>query len=147
MKAIQANYKGKGRLFDKLIRLWTRSHYSHTELIIDGVWYSSSYRDGGARAKRIINPNPNNWDFVEVEIDQAYAMHVFNKHKGQGYDRLGIFFSQITPLNIHSKNKVWCSELVAAMRGLPRPYTFNPKKIANHKTTKPAKAGFLMSKI
>jgi len=141
VKAIQANYKGKGHLFDKLIRIWKRSQYSHTELIIDGTWYSSSPRDGGARTK-VFKPNPEHWDFVEVDINKAYALYVFSQYKGQGYDWLWIWFSQILPLNIHSKHKVGCSELVAAMRCLPDPHKFDPKNIATHKIIKPATSGF-----
>ena len=120
-----ARYKGKGRWFDKAVRFWTRpkfwslksGKYSHTELIIDGVWYSSSQRDNGARTKRIDNPVPDHWDFEPVLIDKPYALKVFQEHKGKGYDNLGILLSQFIHLGIHSKSKVWCTELVAEMCG------------------------------
>ena len=44
-----ALYKGRGTLFNALIRWWTRSPYSHCELVINGTCYSSSIRDGGVR--------------------------------------------------------------------------------------------------
>ena len=38
-----ALYKGRGTLFNRLIRLWTRSKYSHCELVLsDGRWLSAS---------------------------------------------------------------------------------------------------------
>ena len=52
MSAVQlAMYKAKGDLFNGLIRWWTGSQYSHCELVVRGVCYSSTIRDGGVRAK------------------------------------------------------------------------------------------------
>ena len=52
MKAKIAFYKAKGNIIDKSIRLWTRSKYSHCEIVIGENWYSSSPRDKGVRAKQ-----------------------------------------------------------------------------------------------
>lgn len=124
-----AFYKAKGNFFDMLIRVWTRSKYSHCELLIDGESYSSSPRDGGARI--LIDPNfkNENWDFVEVSGDVEYALEVFNKHKGKGYDWLGILFCQIIPLDIHDSKRVWCSEICAAMLKLDDPSSYSPQKL------------------
>ncbi|MBS7724580.1 hypothetical protein I0E51_06075 [Pseudomonas lalucatii] len=59
-----ALYKGRGRLFNRLIRLWTRSRYSHCELVMpDGRWLSASAMDGGVRAKRI-ELDLAHWDLI-----------------------------------------------------------------------------------
>lgn len=135
VKAIQAYYKGRGTLADGLIRFWTRSKYSHSEIIIDGVWYSSSARDGGARSK-IFTPNPQNWDYEIIEIDLTWSMYVFQKHKGKGYDWLGIALSQIIPINHHHKHKVFCSELNANMRLLNKPPNwYSPQRLSTIKPT------------
>ena len=53
-----AFYKGEGNFFDKLIRWWTKSSYSHCELIFsDGIFFSADPRDGGVRYKNIV-PDP-----------------------------------------------------------------------------------------
>ena len=46
-----ALYKAPGEWTNALIRWWTRSQYSHCELVIDGTCYSSSERDRGVRSK------------------------------------------------------------------------------------------------
>ena len=42
-----AFYKGKGDWVDKLVRWWTKSQYSHVEVVVGNTWISSSPRDGG----------------------------------------------------------------------------------------------------
>lgn len=46
-------------------RLWTWSKYSHAELVIDGMCYTSSIRDGGVRVK-LIDLNSGRWDSVPI---------------------------------------------------------------------------------
>ena len=125
MKAQLAFYKGKGDLTDKLIRWWTDSKYSHVELIVDGMWLSSSPRDGKLRSKHIV-PNLDNWDFVEVDVMSARVHNVFNKYRGTRYDYLGIFLSQIIPLDIDDKNKMFCSEFCATALGYDKPNQYSP---------------------
>lgn len=64
--ATLAFYKGEGLAFNRIIRWWTKSIYSHTELVIEGQSYSASERKGekGARVK-LIAFNPEHWDFVD----------------------------------------------------------------------------------
>ena len=59
MGVVLAFYKGKGDWLDWLIRLFTRSQYSHVEYVQDSTamddqgrheCWSSSFRDGGVRA-------------------------------------------------------------------------------------------------
>ena len=142
MKATLSFYKGKGRLFDKLIRWRTESKYSHVELIIDGVCYSSSTWDGGVRSKVIFDAsNPvvrhtfsadSNWDFIEVSGSKNHAMAVFNAAHGMGYDYIGIAFAQALKLGWHSQNRYFCSELCAEMLGLARPESYSPKDLYRH---------------
>ena len=69
-----ALYKGKrggfAGAFDAAVRWWTRGAYSHVELVFsDGMAASSSTRDGGVRFKRI-DFKPDQWDFVELKVDE-----------------------------------------------------------------------------
>jgi hypothetical protein len=48
-----ALYKGRGGIANAVIRWWTGSIYSHCELVVDGLCYSSSVMDKGVRRKQI----------------------------------------------------------------------------------------------
>jgi hypothetical protein len=116
MKTRLAFYKAKnGDIFDKLIAWWTRSPYSHCEIVIGNKWYSSSPRDGRVR-KAIIEPNPDSWDYIDVPMntmDEVLVETLFKKYDGAKYDFMGILLSQILPLGMHSKSKWFCSEICA----------------------------------
>ena len=114
MKAKVAFYRADNpdaKWDDKLIAWWTDSKYSHCELVIDDVWYSSSPRDGKVRAKQII-PKKYHWDSVDVEIDKEQFLKFFYENKGKRYDFLNILCTQILPCNLQNPNKWICSEFV-----------------------------------
>lgn len=119
-----ALYKGQGSIFNRLIRWWTKSPYSHVELIINGVWYTSSHTDGGV-CKRVLSRGPN-WDFIEIEINRLEAIKVFEQIEGYDYDWTGIMFTQFIRLDWHSKDEYFCSEVVAKMIGLDNPHRYAP---------------------
>ena len=124
-----AFYKGKGSWLDKLIRLWTKSPYSHCEIIIYGVNYTSSFMDGGV-VRRIMEVNPDSWDFIELnDVDKQFALDFFRKQIGKKYDYLGIFLSQLLPLSRHHKDKWFCSEICAAMLGLENAHEYSPEDL------------------
>ncbi|ERI52170.1 hypothetical protein N878_01175 [Pseudomonas sp. EGD-AK9] len=113
-----ALYKGKGRLFNRLIRLWTRSRYSHCEIVMpDGRWLSASAMDGGVRAK-YIELNLAHWDLIPLPWANTNRIaHLFRQHAGKGYDWAGIFFSQLLASGLHSRRRMFCSEFCAAALG------------------------------
>ena len=78
-----AFYKGNGGKFNRLIRWWTGSQYSHVELVIDGTWYSSSHTDGGIRS-RVISGDSGNWDIYELDsiFDKDFALKYFQERVG-----------------------------------------------------------------
>ncbi|EMO9523727.1 hypothetical protein RJ634_006313, partial [Pseudomonas aeruginosa] len=102
-----AAYKGKGKLFNRLIRLWTRSKYSHCELVMpDGRWLSASAMDGGVREKRI-ELDIEHWDLFPVPwANLARIEGLFARHEGKGYDWLGIFLSQLLPVAIDDRERM-----------------------------------------
>ena len=124
MKARLAFYKGKGTLVDKSIRLWTNSPYSHVELVIGEMWYSSSPRVGGVR-KKVVVPKEGNWDYVDVDVDQEILDELFVATQGTGYDWKGIVFNEILPFSVHSDTKWYCSEWCAQALGY-EPAQMNP---------------------
>jgi hypothetical protein len=81
--------------------------------------------DGGVRLKTI-EYNPEHWDYIELpdqwenEIRLKLATKV-----GLGYDILGNF-GFIFPSFDNTKNKYFCSELMAELLGIEKAQLFNP---------------------
>lgn len=123
-----ALYKGpaKGwwnRFRDSLVKLWTWSKYSHIELVIDGVCYSSSPRDGGVRAKKI-DIYSGRWDLFPLDkekLENSLAREWFQVHMEENYDWMGIV-RFVFPFIPHRSNQWFCFEAVAAALGLPKPH-------------------------
>lgn len=113
--------------------IFTLSRYSHVELVIDGVCYTSSARDGGVRAKRI-DLESGHWDVVTLPADfrdEAKALAWFRSHLGQRYDWLGVFrFAPFLRWLPHRPRQWFCSEAVAAALGFPDPETWTPADLA-----------------
>lgn len=124
-----ALYKGKGTLFNHLIRLWTRSKYSHCEIVSRTVWLSASAMDGGVRAKQI-ELNLEHWDLIPLPwADQRCIDLIFQQHRGKGYDWAGIFLSQLIASGLHSRRRMFCSEFCAAALGFDNPQRYSPAQL------------------
>lgn len=126
-----ALYKGKGTVGNAIIRWWTKSAYSHCELVIGDVSYSSSLRDGGVRAKRI-DYNPDRWDFVDLpwgtenDVQMLYA-----QTKDEPYGWLDLLWRQV--FNRPGDSIGWfCSEWCAAALGLPAPQSYSPATLGEY---------------
>lgn len=124
MKLALALYKGPPRndwwhsVSHYAIRLWTWSRWSHAELVIDGVCYSSSARDGGVRSKRI-DLTSGRWDVVDLHIaeDQAErALSWFMVNLGDQYDWAGIW-RFVVPFLPQNKRRWFCFEAIGSALG------------------------------
>ncbi len=123
-----AFYKGKKRLFNRLVAWWTQGPYSHCELVIDGVCWSSSFMDGGVRNK-VIAFDADNWDLVPLApSDAADALAWFAARNGQRYDVLGIIGFIWRALE-QDQRKWFCSEAIAAALGIPDAWRFDPNTL------------------
>lgn len=70
MEAKVAFYKGKGRWHNRFIRYWTRSKYSHAELVIDEECYTiEPFIVEGVR-KTKCNYVESEWDFISFHITE-----------------------------------------------------------------------------
>lgn len=108
----------------------TLSRYSHCELVIEGICYSASARDGGVRAKRI-DLNSGRWDVIEINGDDAFALEWFRSHIGAEYDWTGAL-RFLFPILRHRRGLWFCSEACAAALGLPSPWRWTPGGLARH---------------
>lgn len=125
-----AFYKGAGTVGNALVRTWTRSRYSHCELVIDGMCYSSSVRDGGVRAKRI-DLDSGHWDIVDLPwADKAAALEYWALTKSQPYDWWGLIGSQVLNRRSDWGGAAFCSEWCAAALGIPSPEIYSPGTLA-----------------
>ena len=124
-----AFYKGRHRLFDRVVQWWTRGPYSHVELVFsDGLAASSSVRDGGVRVKAI-NFAPDRWDILPIDGDEAPARAWFAAHLGQAYDAAGLFGFVWRPA-AGATRRWFCSEAVAAALGMGDAWRFCPNTLA-----------------
>lgn len=121
-KATRPGFQG---MFNRLVRWWTLSPYSHAELVFDNGWCaSSSLIDGGVRFKRI-ELKPGHWDVVDVPGDEVAAMQWFSDHADDKYDVLGLANFVFGPVR-EDKNKWSCAEAIAAALGVPEPWRQSP---------------------
>lgn len=121
-----AFYKGDDGWIHKLVRRWTKSKYSHAELILpDGrTWISISpflSSRVAARIKYSIE-DAKDWDYLSFELsdrdpvrkyqlDQLYKF--IEMTQGCKYDWVGMIMSQICPFLVKRRNKWYCSEWIA----------------------------------
>ena len=127
-----ALYKGRGSVGNALIRWWTRSPYSHCEIVVgNGLAYSSSIQDGGVRAKRI-EFDPAHWDFINLPgVEIHRVLDFYARTAGQPFGWKDLLLRQV--LNRRGDSDGWfCSEWCAAALGLPNPQTYSPATLADY---------------
>ena len=121
-----AFYKGKGNWKNKVIRWWTKSPYSHAELILPDeiTWVSiSPFLTSTVSARSVYQvKNLEDWDFLNFELSwrgpvqeyQIEQLHYFiQETNGAKYDWLGMILSQMFPYLIKHRDKWYCSEWIA----------------------------------
>lgn len=94
--------------------------YSHAELCLNGVCYSSSVRDAGVRSK-LVDLNSGKWDLIELNLSETskqIALDRFFSIDGKSYDFLGAV-GVVLPFVQDSRDKYFCFEVVATMLGIP----------------------------
>ena len=143
------------RLSDGLVRLLTRSPYSHCEIALldemhqypphivqaDGspaptmyICYSSSARDGGVRKK--VMPLPaDKWDLIELQNgDAAYVAAYFEQTQGRRDDwggLIGVPFGRWElAIAFNNVDKWFCSEWCAAVLGCAESWRLSPGALA-----------------
>lgn len=101
--------------YSNIVSKWTKSRYTHIEIIIDKTWVSSV--EGIGVHLKELKPKKDVYDYLDLRVivtEEQYNklftwLHQQNNKK---YDTVGILFSQIIPLRLDSRDKWFCSELV-----------------------------------
>lgn len=117
-------------LWDRLICAITGSRFSHVELSIydslgSHMCWSASTRDGGVAYRRIINSG--NWEVIDLFIDKDHEW--FFQHRYKKYDYLGLIGTIIRLPFFSSKNKWFCSEIIAEFLGLKDSWKYTPEDL------------------
>ncbi|MEF3192588.1 MAG: hypothetical protein K6347_08635 [Campylobacterales bacterium] len=106
-------YIGKGIWADRVVRWWTKSMISHTELgRSDGLFHSN---DRFHRRSRLtsLTPCANEWIIIELELPVEIMKIVEQEQEkriGTGYDWLGIICTHGLGISWHSKRRWFCSK-------------------------------------
>ena len=119
MKIKVAFFRGKGNWKNKVIRWWTKSPFSHVELILpdEKTWISiSPFLTSRVAARNKEHVNQDNWEFVEIEVTEQQVNVIkefYDFTEGCHYDWIGMLLSQFLPFHVKRRNKWYCSEWIA----------------------------------
>ncbi len=129
MKIKIAFFKGERKtLLHRFIRWYTKSPYSHAELVMpDGEqWVGISpflTSRVGIREKSISLENQKeNWDYLTFTLNwrtpvREYQFKQLNKFiqktLGSRYDWIGLIISNLTPFLVKKRDRWYCSEWIA----------------------------------
>ncbi len=106
-------YKGKGTAADKIIRFWTKSPISHSEIeTLGGYYCSNDMKTRVLRLKKIL-PKNDDWEVCRIvlPLEVARRLHAYQLQKcGTKYDWEGIFFSQLFKFGYSAKSRWFCSK-------------------------------------
>ena len=111
MKIKVAFYKGGEGWQHKIIRWWTKSVYSHAELVMPDnfTWISISPFLESKVSKRLKTDfDLEKWDFITINVTEeqhSSIMEFYENTKDNVYDWWGMLLSQFTPFKVKSKNK------------------------------------------
>ena len=111
-------YKGKGTLINKIVRWWTKSQYSHAELILDDkqTWIGiSPFIKSQVTDRKNVEYNTDKWDFYKIPVtEEQYTaiLDFYDITKGATYDWAGMLLSQFLSFRIKQKHKWYCSEWI-----------------------------------
>ena len=123
--------KNDTRIGVRFIQWWSRSIYSHCDLVVGGLCYSSSIMDKGVRAK-VIDLEPDKWDVIELPWADAVAVvNYFKATDSNTYGWLSLIGSQLFNRNQTDIGSQFCSEWCASALGLPNPSIHSPKTLAD----------------
>ncbi len=121
-----AFYRGGGGIYDRLIRWRTSSQFSHCEMVVDGLCFSASPRDGGVREKYIDTHN-GKWVKVQLPtVDPEAVWFMYGQTRGAKYDWIGAIIGRGFGAKAHSGDRWFCSEWCAEAIGFSDSWRFSP---------------------
>jgi hypothetical protein len=140
-----ALFKGEGTFINSVVRRWTKSQYSHAELILEDkkTWIGISPYINVEIARRTVEEyNPDKWDFFKIDITKEQytaILDFYDLTKGNKYDWFGMLLSQFLPFRIKQKNKWYCSEWILYALRISNTIDWKIIKIFDQSDLSPAK--------
>lgn len=141
MNVCIALYKGKGRWHNAVVRYWTKSKYSHAELLMPdntSITITPFDRKGIVR-EEFKCEDEDAWDFICMPVspsDLCTLEKFYEETKGLQYDWVGMIASQLMPYHIKHRNRWYCSEwiayalrLICAVDGLHKVSDMSPEAL------------------
>lgn len=126
-------------IFSWLIRQWTRSEFSHSEVLLNGNTMFSAVEGIGVRKVLVAEDfDPKKWTIVHVPTDTSEDIKTYHwceEQLGDPYDWAGIFFCQVFKFGRQHQSRWFCSEFcTAALQSIGRfpgvkPYQQSPGKL------------------
>ena len=123
----------------KLICWWTKSPFSHCELVFsDGSMFSSDPSDNGTRYLQNMHLTYNDWEVLDIQtssVQEKIIRDFCDSELHCRYDWWGIFCSQVIRWQREDPTKWFCSEVcTAALQKIGfltgnEPCTFSPAKL------------------
>lgn len=134
-KIYLASYKGTrpglAGVFNRLIRFFDKSSYSHSELTVGNPFtsevdcYSSSISEGGVRVKKM-KLNKERWTIQHVSwVTEEDVKEAYERTKGMGYDYVGALSVKVSLLK-QIKNRFFCNEWCGKVMGIDQPWRYSP---------------------
>jgi hypothetical protein len=124
-----ALYKGKGKIGNAFIRWWTGSIYSHCEIAVGDMCYSSSIMDKGVRSKKI-DLYDGKWDLIELPlVKEEDVLSYFSDTDHHSYGWLNLITSQMFNLNRGVDKSQFCSQWCANVMRVPNPLSYSPDSL------------------
>jgi len=114
-----AFFKGEGDWFNRVVRWWTKSPYSHAELVLPNntTWISiSPFLTSQVAQRKKLSYDVSKWDFVTIKVTEEQLKTIiefYEQTEGCGYDWIGMLMSQFLPFHIKRKGRWYCSEWIA----------------------------------
>ncbi len=152
MKITIAFYKGKGDFVNAVVRWWTKSIYSHAELILPDelTWISISPSFNSKITRRLkLEVDYSEWDFIDIEVSaEQYnvILAFFEETEGQGYDWVGMLLSQFSPCKIKHRERWYCSEWIAYALRIACVFDWRKMKMYDRQDLSPAALHNLIKK-
>lgn len=136
-----AFYRGRSsrsalsRVKDWIVRAVTRSDWSHCEIAVgplcydaktEFTCYSSSFRDGGVRAKKMPLPS-DKWTLIEIDAPLRDVSDFYSRHAGKKYDVAGVLGFLL--FLRENREKMFCSEFCAEFLRLNDAWRYSPGQL------------------
>lgn len=106
-------YKGPGNFRDHLVRMWTKSPYSHSEFGRSDGFYHSNDRFSLLSRLDSLEISQNDWEMCRIVLPSEIVERLERrqiKKNGTTYDWMGILFSQVFRLGLHDRKRWFCSK-------------------------------------